>query len=147
MIRLENILKIFLQEVLKTPWKCLENVFARRLENFFKTSWKLIAMTNILVLTKTSWRNLEGVFRRSITKANIFVLIKTSWWRLLKTKTKDVFKTSSKRLHQEECLVGINHSIDFLNEFVLGINNQNLPFQTYRKSVYTGLLLNFASFT
>ena len=26
--------------------------------------------------------------------------------RLLKTKTKDVFKSSSRRLHQDECLVG-----------------------------------------
>ena len=29
-----------------------------------------------------------------------------SWRRLLKTKTKDVFKTSSRRLHQDECLLG-----------------------------------------
>ena len=122
--RLENALKTFLQDVLKTY-----------------SHDKYTGLDQDVL--KKSWRRL----RRSITKANIFVLIKTSWWRLLKTKTKDVFKTSSKRLHQEECLVGINHSIDFLNEFVLGINNQNLPFQTYRKSVYTGLLLNFASFT
>ena len=32
-----------------------------------------------------------------MSKTNIFVLIKTSWRRLLKTKTKDVFKTSSSR--------------------------------------------------
>ena len=32
--------------------------------------------------------------------------MKTSSWRLLKTKTKDVLKTSSRRLHQDECLLG-----------------------------------------
>ena len=41
----------------------------------------------------------------------------------------------------------INHSIAFLDVFISGINNQNLTLQTYRKSTYTGLLLNFKSFT
>ena len=37
----------------------------------------------------------------------------------------------------------INHSIAFLDVFISGIDNQNLTLQTYRKSIYTGLLLNF----
>ena len=41
----------------------------------------------------------------------------------------------------------INHSIAFLDVFISGINNQNLTLQTYRKSTYRGLLLNFKSFT
>ena len=41
----------------------------------------------------------------------------------------------------------INHSIAFLDIFISGINNQNLTLQTYHKSTYTGLLLNFKSFT
>ena len=41
----------------------------------------------------------------------------------------------------------INHSIAFLNAFNSGINNQNLTLQIYHKSTYTGLLLNFKSFT
>ena len=41
----------------------------------------------------------------------------------------------------------INHSIAFLDIFISGINNQNLTLQTYYKSTYTGLLLNFKSFT
>ena len=41
----------------------------------------------------------------------------------------------------------INHSIAFLDVFISGINNQNLTFQTYHKSTYTGLLLYFKSFT
>ena len=120
MVCLENVLKISLQDVLKMSWRHLEDVFKtswrrledalkrswRRLENVLKTSWRRIAKTNILVLTKTSWRRLEDVFWRRKAKANIFVLIKTSWRRLLKTKTKDVFKTSSRHLHQDECLLG-----------------------------------------
>ena len=39
-----------------------------------------------------------------------------------------------------------NHSIAFLNVFISGISNQSLTLQTY-KSTYTGLLLNFKSFT
>ena len=39
------------------------------------------------------------------------------------------------------------HSIAFLDVFISGINNQNLTLQTYHKSTYTGLLLNFKSFT
>ena len=39
----------------------------------------------------------------------------------------------------------VNHSIAFLDIFISGISNQNL--QTYHKSTYTGLLLNFMSFT
>ena len=38
----------------------------------------------------------------------------------------------------------INHSIDV---FVSGINNENLTLQTYHKSTYTGLILNFKSIT
>ena len=40
-----------------------------------------------------------------------------------------------------------NHSIAFLDEFISGINDQSLTLQTYHKSTYTGLLLNFKSFT
>ena len=41
----------------------------------------------------------------------------------------------------------INRFIVFLDVFISGINNQNLTLQTYHKSTYTGLLLNFKSFT
>ena len=40
-----------------------------------------------------------------------------------------------------------NHSIAFLDVFISSINNQNLTLQTYHKLTYTGLLLNFKSFT
>ena len=40
----------------------------------------------------------------------------------------------------------MNHSIAFLDIFISGINHQNLTLQTYHKSTYAGLLLNFKSF-
>ena len=125
MIRLENILKISLQEVLKTSSKRLEDVFERRLEDVLKTflrrledvletSWRRIAKTNILVLTKMSWKRLEDVLWRRMTKANIFVLIKTSW----------------RRLHQDECLVGhyfllIYPEKDFARSFKASFGRSN----------------------
>ena len=41
----------------------------------------------------------------------------------------------------------INQSIAFLDVSISGINGQNITLQTYHKSTYTGLLLNFQSFT
>ena len=41
----------------------------------------------------------------------------------------------------------IHNSIAFLDALISGINNQNLTHQTYHKSTYTDLLLNFKSFT
>ena len=41
----------------------------------------------------------------------------------------------------------VNHSIAFLDAFISVINNQNITLQTYHKFTYTGLLLNFKSFT
>ena len=104
MVRLENVLKISLQDVLKMSWKHLEDVFKRswrrlevalkrswrrfqdvfkmswwRLEKVLKTSWRHMAKTNILVLTKTSSEDVR--LRRRYS----------SWWRRLE----DVFKTSS----------------------------------------------------
>ena len=111
MIRLEN--------AFKTSWKGFKDALARRLKNFLKISWR--RMTK--VLTKTSWRCLEDIFWRCMTKVNIFVLIKISlssscWRRLLKTKMKDFFKTSSRRLHQDEYLLARL----FINRFRLCFN-------------------------
>ena len=41
----------------------------------------------------------------------------------------------------------IKYSIAFLDVFISGIYNQNLTLQTYHKSIDTGLLINFKSFT
>ena len=115
MIRLENALKISLQDVLKmswsrlgdvlkiscwhfckTSWRRLEDVLARRLWNILKTYWRRMAKTHIFALTKTSVRRLENIFWRR----------KTSWRRLLKTNTKDVFKSSLSRW----ILAGLYHA-------------------------------------
>ena len=119
MIRLENILKISLQDVLKTSWRCLEDVFARRLEDVLKTSWRHLGKTSwrrLEDVLKTSWRRLEDVWSRRIywswprsledffwrrmTKANVFALTKTSWRRRQNTSSRrlwNVFKTSLSR--------------------------------------------------
>ena len=67
-----------------------------------KTSWRYLCKTSWICLEdvfETSWRRLEDIlktffktfFWRSKAKASIFVLIKTSW----------------RRFHQDECLLGI----------------------------------------
>ena len=108
-----------LENVLKTSWKCLEDVFARRLEEVLKKFWRRLG--------KTSWRRLEDVLKTFLQD-----VLKTFWRHfvrrledvlktydqdeyidldqdVLKTKTKDVFMTSSRRLHQDECLLGYYH--------------------------------------
>ena len=102
MVRLENVLKISLQDVLKmswrrlqnvlkTSWRCLEDVFARRLEDVLKTSWR--RLEDVL---KTSWRRLEDIWPRRIYWSwlrRLEDVFKASWRRLLKMKTKEIFKT------------------------------------------------------
>ena len=106
MVRLENLLKISLQQnVLKTSWRHLEEVvktFWRRLEDVLKTSCK--RLEDVL---KTSWgrlkdiwprqiywswpRRLEDVFWRRKAKANIFILFKTSSEDEDERRLQDVF--------------------------------------------------------
>ena len=94
--RLEDVLKTLLQDVLKTSWKRLEDILARRLEDVLKT----YGQDEYIGLD-------QDVFWRRKAKANIFALIKTSSRRPpLKTKTKDVSKTSPRRLHQNDWLLG-----------------------------------------
>ena len=120
---LEDIFARRFEDVSKTPWKRLSKTFWRCLEDVLKTSWRCLKDVLARFLFKMSWRHLEDVFKKSgrrMTKTNILVLIKTSsedvWvrriyssWRCLE----DVFwrqrqKTSSRRLHQDDCLLGIN---------------------------------------
>ena len=112
MIRLENVLKISLQDVLKTSWRCLEDVFARRLENVLKTYGQdeYIGLDQDVLKTSSedvrlrrtysSWsRRLEDVFwrrrRKTSSRSLQDVFIKTNvWWvnsssLLLLNKTND----------------------------------------------------------
>ena len=111
--RLEDVLKTFLQGVLKTSWKHLKDVLRRRLEDIFKMSWRRLEDVWLRWIYWSWPRRLEDVFWRRMAKANMFVLIKTSW-----RCPEDVFwrwrrKTSSRRLHQDECLVGMGLKMEF----------------------------------
>ena len=65
-----------LENVLRTPWRSLEDVFARRLEDVLARRLEDIWPRWIY----WSWiRRLEDVFWRRKAKANLFLLIKTSW--------------------------------------------------------------------
>ena len=127
MIRLEDVLQMSwrrfsrrLEDVLKTSWRRFEDVFARRLEG----SWQDVL--------KTFWKRLEDVFKmysrdeyigldqnvfwRRKAEANIFILTKTSW----------------RRLHQDECLLGYIQWILLLIlqvSFTLGLINFNSNFR------------------
>ena len=98
MIRLQNFLKMSSRRICETSWRLFEDVL--------KTSWRCLedvlktyGQDEYIVLD-------QDVFWRHMINKNIFVFIKTSWRRLLKMKTKDVFKTASRRVHQDECLRG-----------------------------------------
>ena len=102
MIRLENVLKTSLQDllklswrrlqnVLKTSWKCFEDVLKTFFQDVFKTFWFWRRIENVLakrledflktflqdVLLKTFSRRLGMMSWRHI-QTNILVLIKTS---------------------------------------------------------------------
>ena len=96
-----------LEDVLKTPWRCFCKRYWRHLQNILKVSWSRRLRDVLRCLLKmyypvkdVFWRcvtQLKMSFWRCITQLNIFVLTKTSWRALLKMKTKDVFKTFSPR--------------------------------------------------
>ena len=93
---LEDVLKTFLQDVLQTSWQGVLKISWRRLEDIFETSWR--RLEDVL---KTFWQDVLKTSWRCMAKAKILFLTKTSLWRL-----KDVFlrrrrKTSSIRLHQD----------------------------------------------
>ena len=95
MIRLENILKISLQEVLETSWRCLEDVFARGLVDFFKMSWRRPG--NVLgAYSQDEYIGLgQGVLRAS--SEGVWLRRMYSSWsgRLLYAKEKGVLDMSS----------------------------------------------------
>ena len=120
MMLFENILK----SSLKTSSRCLENVFAIRLEDVFKASWQDVlkmSRRRLECVFETSWRCLEYVFARRVedvlarrledeyigldqdvlkmSSEDVWVRrIHPSWSRrLLKTKRKDFFKMFSSR--------------------------------------------------
>ena len=97
MIRLQNILKASLQDVLKMSWRR----FCRRLEDVLKMSWQDVLKMSWRPFGKTSWRRLEDVLARRLED-----VLKMSWQDVLKTYgqdrciglDQDVLKTSWRRL-------------------------------------------------
>ena len=129
MVRLENVLQIYLQGVLKMDWRCLEEVFARhswtRFEDILKIYWQhglKMSCRRLEDVLKTSWTRFCSTLWRHLTQTNILVLIKTSWRRLedlwlrqiyspWSRHLEDIFwrrrrKTSSWHLYQDEYLLG-----------------------------------------
>ena len=127
--RLGDIFRKRLEDVLKKSWRCLQDVFARRLEDVLKTyhQGEYIRLDQDALKTPS-----EDVWLRWIY----------SCWtrRLLKTKTSDVFKTSSRCLHQDECFLGINLIKAKFNSYVFKIvklimkkSNTYIKFLTRKK--------------
>ena len=83
--RLVNKSSLLWWYVFKTSWACLQDVFARRLEDVLKMSWRRlenVLKTSLTRYSQTSWRHLEDECTRRIY---------CSWRRRLE----DVLKTSS----------------------------------------------------
>ena len=136
MIRLESVLKISLQDVLKMSERRLQNVLKTSLRCFEellkasrrrlnKMSWKCLEDV-LKTYGQDEYIGIENVFWRRKAKANIF----------LKKKTKDVFKTSSMRLHQDECLLDYFTEHLSLTTFVLWIlQSQSIIYSIYSAEV------------
>ena len=144
----QDVLKMswrLLENVFKTSRGCHQDVFARRLEDVLKTSWRCLGKTSWRCLedaSKTSWKRLEEVMVKRLED-----VLKTSWKRLedvLKTYGQDKYigldqdvfwrrkaranifvliKTSSRHLHQYECLLGYIHVFIYIHSVSL-VNNK-----------------------
>ena len=137
------VLKTSWRHLSKTFWRCLEHVLKksskrfedvskmswRRFEDDLKTSWRVFKSLEEVWPRQIylSWsRRLEGVFWRHMSKANMLVLIKTSWKCLEYVFWRWRRKTSSRRLHQDECLLCriVQYHQKILKKWI------NVPFQT-----------------
>ena len=95
-----------LEDVLKTSWSFLEDILGRRLEDVLKTSWR--CLKDVL---KTPWRRMAKTKLLVLTKASSEDVWLRRIYSYLSRRLEDVFwrwrrKTSSRRLHQDECLLG-----------------------------------------
>ena len=101
-----------LEDVLKMSWRRLEDDLKTFFQYVLKTSWR--RFEDVL---KTSWKCLEDVWPRQIYwswsrrllkthKYSKYVCLEDAFWRRRQ-------KTFSRRLHQDECLLGylLNYSI------------------------------------
>ena len=123
MIRLENVLKISFQDVFKTSWSCLEDVFARRLEYVLKTSWRRLEDVWSRRLCCSGSRRFEDVLKTS--SEDVWVRRTYSSWSrrlegVLKTpsedederRLQDVFHTQDVFIKTDVCwVVGLNDKL------------------------------------
>ena len=115
----EHVLKTSWKHVIKnsttwwyTPWKCLEDIFARCLEDVVKTSWKRLEDA-LKTFWKTSQRRLEDVWPGQIY---------WSWSRRLEDVwSRPICSSWSRRLlkTQDECLLGCCYWKNFFFFFSL----------------------------
>ena len=87
---------------------CPANIscFPRRLQDVLKTSLRRICNTSSYNVFKTSSRRLPRHFQDVFAKG-LAVMSSRRLGRQKKCYTEDVFKTSSVRLYQDECLLGV----------------------------------------
>ena len=86
--------------VLKTSWRCLEDVLEdvlkmswKRLEDVLKTSWRRFRKTYCEYVLKTSWktRNVCWESPSLSTKCIQFILTRLSFWKFLTFSLKNSF--------------------------------------------------------
>ena len=100
-IRLENVLKTLLQDVLKISCRRLKNVLKTPWRHFCKTSWRCLEDVFKTSSRRIYWScssRLEDLFWRRMRTVDIFVLIKTSWRRLVHVFWRRRWKTCSRRV-------------------------------------------------
>ena len=132
--RLEDALKMSLRRFCNTSWRRLENVLETD-----KTSWKCLEEVWPRRIYWSWPRRLEDVFWRRKSEANIFLLIKTSWRRLedlLWRRRRKTSKTSSRRLHQDKCFLGCGLLSLHNYCLILTLNDSNIGFLLIGEAVF-----------
>ena len=137
MLRLENLLKM--------SSKCLEDVLAWRLEDVLKMFWRRLGKTSwrrLKDVLKTSWRRLEDIWPRQLYRSWSRCLQDIFWRRMSKANIFVLMKMSSRRLHQDKCLLGIfrnstgQENNALFSNIVLDISHLNR--RLIRPKVYCG---------
>ena len=110
---------IHLEDVSKTSWRCLEDIFAWNFNNVLKASSRCFGKTSRRCLGDVLGRLIEGVLKTSwgLWPSGIYSDVLRTYdqckyncldqdvWKLLKTKTIDFFRTASRLFHQDKCLL------------------------------------------
>ena len=107
MIRLQNVLKMFLRRICETSWRCLENVLKTLWQDVMKTSWR--RLEDVWTRIYWSWpTRLEDVLKTSSEEVWLIRIYSSSSRRIEDVFRRPRRKTSLRRLHQDECLLGVN---------------------------------------